>query len=237
MLTTIEGVGTPDNLHALQLAWTVHGGAQCGFCSPGFIVLAKVLLDENQSPVRQDVRGWFQKHRNLRPCVGYKPLVDAVRDAAKVVRGEVNMKNLAFKHRGQRQGRGRQGHGGPGGAAGLMSGRPPWPKTPSRSTWAPFKSTTGRRSPRGETPHPSCSRRPTWWRASSTASASPTPPWSPTSASPTSTRRGGLGTAHEALRPRNLKPEEIQLVMVDTADSVTPRPACRRSGRRWAGGC
>ena len=97
MLTTIEGVGTPHNLHALQLAWTVHGRAQCGFCSPGFILSAKVLLDENQSPVRQDVRGWFQKHRNLCPCAGYKPLVDAVMDAAKVVRGEVNMKNLAFK--------------------------------------------------------------------------------------------------------------------------------------------
>jgi aldehyde oxidoreductase len=96
-VTTIEGVGTPDNLHALQMAWTVHGGAQCGFCSPGFIVSAKGLLDENQNPTRQEVRDWFQRHRNLCRCTGYKPLVDAVMDAAKVVRGELTIKDLAFK--------------------------------------------------------------------------------------------------------------------------------------------
>jgi len=96
-VTTIEGVGTPDNLHALQLAWTVHGGAQCGFCSPGFIVSAKGLLDENKKPTRQQVRDWFQKHRNACRCTGYKPLVDAVMDAAKVVRGEMTLQDLAFK--------------------------------------------------------------------------------------------------------------------------------------------
>ncbi len=97
LVTTIEGIGTPDNLHALQLAWTVHGGAQCGFCSPGFIVSAKGLLDENKSPTRQQVRDWFQKHRNACRCTGYKPLVDAVMDAAKVLRGEMSTKDLAFK--------------------------------------------------------------------------------------------------------------------------------------------
>ncbi len=96
-VTTIEGIGTPDNLHALQMAWTVHGGAQCGFCTPGFIVSAKALLDENTAPTRQQVRDWFQKHRNVCRCTGYKPLVDAVMDAAKVVRGEMSLKDLAFK--------------------------------------------------------------------------------------------------------------------------------------------
>ncbi len=96
-VTTIEGVGTPDNLHALQMAWTVHGGAQCGFCTPGFIVSAKALLDQNNKPSRQQVRDWFQKHRNACRCTGYKPLVDAVMDAAKVVRGEITLKDLAFK--------------------------------------------------------------------------------------------------------------------------------------------
>ena len=62
-IVTIEGVGTPDNLHPLQLAWTVHGGAQCGFCSPGFIVSAKALLDENRNPTREQVRDWFQKEQ------------------------------------------------------------------------------------------------------------------------------------------------------------------------------
>lgn len=96
-VTTIEGIGTPDNLHALQLAWTVHGGAQCGFCTPGFIVSAKGLLDGNNNPTRQQVRDWFQKHRNACRCTGYKPLVDAVMDAAKAVRGEMTLKELAFK--------------------------------------------------------------------------------------------------------------------------------------------
>lgn len=96
-VTTIEGLGTPDNLHALQLAWAVHGGAQCGFCSPGFIVSAKALLDTNLNPAREDIRDWFHKNRNACRCTGYKPLIDAVMDAAKVLRGEMTKSELAFK--------------------------------------------------------------------------------------------------------------------------------------------
>lgn len=96
-ITTIEGIGTPDSLHPVQLAWMVHGGAQCGFCSPGFIVSSKALLDENPNPSREEVRNWFQKHRNACRCTGYKPLVDAVMDAARVVRGEISMKDLEYK--------------------------------------------------------------------------------------------------------------------------------------------
>ena len=87
-ITTIEGIGTPDDLHPLQKAWIVHGGAQCGYCSPGFIVSSKALLDENPDPTREEVRDWWQKHANVCRCTGYKPLVDAVIDAAKVMRGE-----------------------------------------------------------------------------------------------------------------------------------------------------
>lgn len=94
---TIEGMGTPDNLHPLQLAWTVHGGTQCGFCSPGFIVSAKALLETNSSPTREEVREWFQKNRNACRCTGYKPLVDAVMDGAKVMRGEMSASELAYK--------------------------------------------------------------------------------------------------------------------------------------------
>ena len=94
---TIEGLGQPGNLHPLQLAWMVHGGAQCGFCSPGFIVSSKSLLDSNPTPTRQEVREWFQKNRNACRCTGYKPLVDAVMDAAKVLRGQMKMSDLAYK--------------------------------------------------------------------------------------------------------------------------------------------
>ena len=63
-VTTLEGIGTPEHMHPLQLSWMFHGGAQCGFCTPGFIVSAKCLLDNNPAPTRNDVRDWFQSHRN-----------------------------------------------------------------------------------------------------------------------------------------------------------------------------
>lgn len=87
-IITIEGIGTPVNLHPLQRAWIAFGGVQCGFCSPGFIVSAKALLDRNPSPAREEVRDWFQRQHNLCRCTGYKPLVDAVMAAAEVMRGE-----------------------------------------------------------------------------------------------------------------------------------------------------
>lgn len=96
-VVTIEGLGTAENLHPLQLAWMVHGGVQCGFCTPGFIVSAKALLDVNQNPTREDVREWFRKNRNACRCTGYKQLVSAVMDAAKVLRGEMTMEELAWK--------------------------------------------------------------------------------------------------------------------------------------------
>ncbi|MEM5768404.1 MAG: molybdopterin-dependent aldehyde oxidoreductase, partial [Bacillota bacterium] len=96
-IVTIEGVGTPKNLHPLQVAWMAYGCAQCGFCSPGFIMSAKVLLEKNPNPTREDVRDWFQKNRNACRCTGYKPLVDAVMAAAKCLRGEMNKDELIFK--------------------------------------------------------------------------------------------------------------------------------------------
>ncbi|MDR1329703.1 MAG: molybdopterin-dependent oxidoreductase [Oscillospiraceae bacterium] len=97
-ITTIEGVGTPQNLHPLQLAWITYGGAQCGFCSPGFIVSAYALLKSNASPTREQVREWFRSHRNVCRCTGYKPLVDAVMAAAAVLRGEKTMEDITYKY-------------------------------------------------------------------------------------------------------------------------------------------
>ncbi|MCE5284361.1 MAG: 2Fe-2S iron-sulfur cluster-binding protein, partial [Pelosinus sp.] len=96
-ITTIEGLATPNNLHPLQVAWMAYGCAQCGFCSPGFILSAKVLLDKNANPTREEIRDWFNKHRNACRCTGYKPLVDAVMAAAKVLRGEMHKEELLFK--------------------------------------------------------------------------------------------------------------------------------------------
>ncbi|MGI6679648.1 MAG: molybdopterin-dependent aldehyde oxidoreductase [Dehalobacterium sp.] len=94
---TIEGIGTPYHLHPLQVAWMNYGAVQCGFCSPGFIVSAYALLQENNNPTREEVRAWFQKHRNVCRCTGYKQLVDAVMAAAQVIRGEATIEDISFK--------------------------------------------------------------------------------------------------------------------------------------------
>lgn len=96
-IVTIEGIGTPQNLHPLQIAWMAHGGAQCGVCTPGFIMSAKVLLDQNANPTREQVRAWFNRNRNLCRCTGYKPLIDAVMDAAAILRGEKRPEDLRAK--------------------------------------------------------------------------------------------------------------------------------------------
>ena len=96
-ITTVEGVGRATNLHPLQQAWIYHGAVQCGFCTPGFIVSAYQLLQENLSPTREDVRDWFQKHHNVCRCTGYKHLVDAVMDAAAIMRGEKTIDDITWK--------------------------------------------------------------------------------------------------------------------------------------------
>lgn len=96
-IVTVEGIGQPHRLHAIQAAMMAHGAAQCGFCTPGFVVSAKALLDRNPNPTREDVRAWFTQHHNACRCTGYKPIVDAVMDAAAVLRGEKKVEDLTFK--------------------------------------------------------------------------------------------------------------------------------------------
>ncbi|MDR2665308.1 MAG: molybdopterin-dependent oxidoreductase [Oscillospiraceae bacterium] len=101
-IITIEGIGTPDHLHPLQQAWITYGGAQCGFCSPAFIISAYQLLRENKSPSREQVREWFRSHRNVCRCTGYKPLVDAVMEAAAVMRGEKTVREITYDFEGEK---------------------------------------------------------------------------------------------------------------------------------------
>ena len=96
-IITIEGIGTPFNLHPLQKAWIRYGGVQCGFCSPGFIVSSYALLQKNPNPTREEVREWFQKNKNVCRCTGYKPLVDSVMAAAAVMRGEADPSTLEYQ--------------------------------------------------------------------------------------------------------------------------------------------
>ena len=80
-LTTIEGIASPEGLHPLQQKFIEHAALQCGFCTPGFIVASKALLDQNPNPSEQDVRTWLAG--NLCRCTGYDRIVKAVLDAAK----------------------------------------------------------------------------------------------------------------------------------------------------------
>ena len=100
-VTTIEGLGTAENPHPLQRAMIAYGGIQCGFCTPGFIISAKALLDENPSPTREEVREWFRKNRNACRCTGYKQIVDAVMAAAAVMRGEKSIDDLNIDNTGK----------------------------------------------------------------------------------------------------------------------------------------
>jgi aldehyde oxidoreductase len=96
-VTTVEGIGTPDAMHVIQQAFVFYGAAQCGFCTPGFVISSKALLDQNPDPTREEVRDWFQKHRNVCRCNGYKPYVDAVMDTARVLRGELAPEALEYE--------------------------------------------------------------------------------------------------------------------------------------------
>lgn len=93
---TIEGIGSAERLHPLQRAFMTYASVQCGFCSPGFIMSAKGLLMRNPDPTREEVREWFTRHGNVCRCTGYKPIVDAVMEAAAVMRGEKTMEDITF---------------------------------------------------------------------------------------------------------------------------------------------
>jgi aerobic-type carbon monoxide dehydrogenase small subunit (CoxS/CutS family) len=85
-LTTIEGMAEGPQLHPLQETFADLGAAQCGYCSPGFLLVAKELLEHNPSPVRQEIKEALSG--NLCRCTGYLKIFEAVELAAARMRGE-----------------------------------------------------------------------------------------------------------------------------------------------------
>ena len=81
---TIEGVAQGDKLHPVQQKFLEHAALQCGFCTPGFIVAAKALLDENKNPTEEEARYWLAG--NLCRCTGYDKIITAVMDVAAELR-------------------------------------------------------------------------------------------------------------------------------------------------------
>ena len=85
-ITTIEGLVKDGRLHPIQQAFVERGGLQCGFCTPGMILSAKALLDENPRPTREEIR--FALAGNLCRCTGYDRIVEAVERAAELLGAE-----------------------------------------------------------------------------------------------------------------------------------------------------
>ena len=83
-ITTVEGLGTMDNLHPLQEAFREAHGVQCGFCTPGFLMTLLPFLEENPDPTEPEIREAISG--NLCRCTGYQHIVDAVQLAAEKMR-------------------------------------------------------------------------------------------------------------------------------------------------------
>jgi aerobic-type carbon monoxide dehydrogenase small subunit (CoxS/CutS family) len=81
---TVEGIADGPRLHPLQEAFVRHGAAQCGFCTPGMLVSARALLERDPTPTREAIKEALAG--NLCRCTGYTKILDAVEDAARVVR-------------------------------------------------------------------------------------------------------------------------------------------------------
>ncbi|HEU4344501.1 MAG TPA: (2Fe-2S)-binding protein [Candidatus Binatia bacterium] len=83
---TIEGLAENGKLHPLQQAFIEHGGFQCGYCTPGMILAAKALLDENPDPTEDELKHFM--HGNLCRCTGYKKIIESILAAAEKMRSK-----------------------------------------------------------------------------------------------------------------------------------------------------
>ena len=83
-VVTVEGLKDGDAYHPVQAAFIADGGAQCGYCTPGMLMMAKAFLEENPDPTDDEIR--FALSGNLCRCTGYVKIVEAVRDAAAELR-------------------------------------------------------------------------------------------------------------------------------------------------------
>lgn len=82
-IRTIEGVADGDKLHPVQQAFIDNGGFQCGACTPGQIMAAKALLEENPHPSEDEIKQWMMG--NLCRCTGYYQIIDSIKAAAEIM--------------------------------------------------------------------------------------------------------------------------------------------------------
>ena len=85
-IITVEGLADGAHLAPIQSCFAEHGGSQCGFCTPGFLVTAQALLNENSTPTNDEVA--LAIEGNLCRCTGYQQIIDSIQAAASFHRGE-----------------------------------------------------------------------------------------------------------------------------------------------------
>jgi len=80
-IVTVEGIAKPDGqLDPIQESFLTHGAVQCGFCTPGMVIMGKALLDENPKPTEKEIREYIRG--NFCRCTGYTQIVKAIQDCA-----------------------------------------------------------------------------------------------------------------------------------------------------------
>jgi carbon-monoxide dehydrogenase small subunit len=84
-IETVEGMARGDELHPIQQAFREKHGLQCGFCTPGFLLTVQTLLEETPDPSEQEIREYLAG--NVCRCTGYVGIVEAVKEAARKLRG------------------------------------------------------------------------------------------------------------------------------------------------------
>lgn len=88
-ITTVEGLSDGHHLHPIQETFTEYGGSQCGFCTPGFLVVISSLLEENQAPTDKEIKSAIEG--NLCRCTGFQQIVDSVRAASEILVSGANV--------------------------------------------------------------------------------------------------------------------------------------------------
>ncbi len=91
-ITTVEGLADGHHLHPIQTCFAEAGGSQCGFCTPGFLVVCSALLEENPEPNKNEIKDAIEG--NLCRCTGYQQIVEAVEMAAEIKRSDESPSNL-----------------------------------------------------------------------------------------------------------------------------------------------
>ncbi len=82
-VTTVEGLAEGHHLHPIQQTFAEYGGSQCGFCSPGFLVVISALLEENKNPTDDEIKESIEG--NLCRCTGFQQIVESVRAASNIL--------------------------------------------------------------------------------------------------------------------------------------------------------